>query len=192
MPSTVVMTDEDDDLLEGEHRSSRLELEITETAVLEVTPQILAMLGALGERGVRIVLDDFGTGHSSLGHLREFRLDGLKLSSDLIYGLEHDRKTAAIIAAVAFLAGSGPFGVLPAFLSHIAVLVDDMVLMDHGPGQPPCASGSGVRRPGRMIGGGSQCRAGRQGRAWGRIPSSARQSRQLGAAWNNPAPASLA
>jgi len=85
--------------------ASRLELEITETAVLDATPQILAMLEALGERGIRIVLDDFGTGHSSLSHLREFRLDGLKLSSDFIHGLEHDRKTAAIVAAVAFLAG---------------------------------------------------------------------------------------
>ena len=85
--------------------ASRLELEITETAVLDATPQILAMLEALGERGIRLVLDDFGTGHSSLNHLREFRLDGLKLSSGFIHDLEHDRKTAAIVAAVAFLAG---------------------------------------------------------------------------------------
>ena len=85
--------------------ASRLELEITETAVLDATPQILAMLEALGRRGIRIVLDDFGTGHSTLNHLREFRLDGLKLSSDFIHDLEHDRKTAAIVAAVAFLAG---------------------------------------------------------------------------------------
>lgn len=85
--------------------ASRLELEITETAMLDATPQILAMLEALGKRGIRIVLDDFGTGHSSLNHLREFRLDGLKLSSDFIHGLEHDQRTAAIVAAVAFLAG---------------------------------------------------------------------------------------
>ena len=85
--------------------ASRLELEITETAVLDATPQILGMLDALGKRGIRLVLDDFGTGHSSLNHLREFRLDGLKLSSAFIHDLEHDRKTAAIVAAVAFLAG---------------------------------------------------------------------------------------
>ena len=85
--------------------ASRLELEITETAVLDATPQILAMLEALGQRGIRIVLDDFGTGHSTLNHLREFRLDGLKLSSDFIHDLGHDRMTAAIVAAVAFLAG---------------------------------------------------------------------------------------
>ena len=86
--------------------ASRLELEITETAVLDATPQILAMLEALRAAGHSgIVLDDFGTGHSTLNHLREFRLDGLKLSSDFIHDLEHDRKTAAIVAAVAFLAG---------------------------------------------------------------------------------------
>ena len=84
--------------------ASRLELEITETAVFEATPQLRAMIKALGGRGIRIVLDDFGTGHSSLNHLREFQLDGLKLSSDFVQDLVHDRKTAAIVAAVARLA----------------------------------------------------------------------------------------
>ena len=91
-------------LAESGLAASRLELEITETAVLDATPQILAMLQALGGRGIRLVLDDFGTGHSSLNHLREFRLDGLKLSAGFVHGLEHDRKTAAIVAAVALLA----------------------------------------------------------------------------------------
>jgi len=91
-------------LAESGLAASRLELEITETAVLDATPQILAMLQALGERGIRLVLDDFGTGHSSLNHLREFRLDGLKLGAGFVHGLEHDRKTAAIVAAVALLA----------------------------------------------------------------------------------------
>ena len=91
-------------LAESGLAASRLELEITETAVLDATPQILAMLQALGERGIRLVLDDFGTGHSSLNHLREFRLDGLKLGAGFVRGLEHDRKTAAIVAAVALLA----------------------------------------------------------------------------------------
>ncbi len=86
--------------------ASRLELEITETAVLEATPQVLATIKALGTRGIRLVLDDFGTGYSSLNHLREFRLDGLKLSADFVQGLEHDPKTAAVVAAVAHLAGS--------------------------------------------------------------------------------------
>ena len=84
--------------------ASRLELEITETAVLDATPQVLAMIKGLGVRGIRLVLDDFGTGHSSLNHLREFRLDGLKLSADFVQGLERDPKTAAVVAAVAHLA----------------------------------------------------------------------------------------
>ncbi len=84
--------------------ASRLELEITETAVLDATPQVLAMIKALGARGIRLVLDDFGTGHSSLNHLQEFRLDGLKLSAESIQGLEHDPKTAVVVAAVAHLA----------------------------------------------------------------------------------------
>ena len=84
--------------------ASRLELEITETAVLEATPQVLATIKALGGRGIRLVLDDFGTGHSSLNHLREFRLDGLKLSADFVQDLEHDPRTAAVVGAVAQLA----------------------------------------------------------------------------------------
>ncbi len=93
-------------LAESGLAASRLELEITETAVLDATPQILAMLKALGERGIRLVLDDFGTGHSSLNHVRAFRLDGLKLSADFVHGLEHDLKTMAIVAAVTLLADS--------------------------------------------------------------------------------------
>ena len=93
-------------LAESGLAASRLELEITETAVLEATPQILAMIEALGARGIRLVLDDFGTGHSSLNHLRAFPLDGLKLSADFVQDLEHDHKSAAIVAAVSHLATS--------------------------------------------------------------------------------------
>ena len=92
-------------LAESGLAAARLELEITETAMLDATPQILAMLKALSARGIRLVLDDFGTGHLSLNHVRQFQLDGLKLSSGFVHDLEHDRKTAAIVAAVAFLAG---------------------------------------------------------------------------------------
>ncbi len=91
-------------LAESGLAASRLELEITETAVLDATPQILAMLKALRKRGIRLVLDDFGTGHSSLNHVREFQLDGLKLSSGFVHHLERDHKTAAIVAAIAVLA----------------------------------------------------------------------------------------
>jgi len=85
--------------------ASRLELEITETAALDATPQISTMLGALGERGIRLVLDDFGTGHSSLNHLRRFHPHGLKLSADFVRDLGHDRPTTAIVAAMTVLAG---------------------------------------------------------------------------------------
>ena len=91
-------------LAESGLAASRLELEITESAVLDATPQILVMLEALHERGIRLVLDDFGTGHSSLNHVRESQLDGLKLSSGFVHDLERDHKTAAIVAAIVVLA----------------------------------------------------------------------------------------
>lgn len=90
--------------------ASRLELEIAATAVLEGAPQLLAMLEALGGRGIRLVLDDFGAGQSSLHQLRAFKLDGLKLGADFVQGLEHDHQ-AAIVAAAAELAGGRPITV---------------------------------------------------------------------------------
>ena len=91
-------------LAESGLAAARLELEITETAMLDATPQILAMLKALSARGIRLVLDDFGTGHLSLNHVRQFQLNGLKLSSGFVHDLERDHKTAAIVAAIAVLA----------------------------------------------------------------------------------------
>jgi hypothetical protein len=53
--------------------AKRLELEITETLLLEKSSQVLATLHALRALGVRISMDDFGTGYSSLSYLRSFR-----------------------------------------------------------------------------------------------------------------------
>ena len=57
----------------------RLEIEITETAVLDESEQIISNLAALRELGVRIALDDFGTGYSSLTYLRRLSPDSIKI-----------------------------------------------------------------------------------------------------------------
>src|SRR4029077_8826705 len=54
--------------------------------------------------GVRIAIDDFGTGFSSLGHLRRFPVDILKVDRSFVHGVEHDAKDAAITANLASLA----------------------------------------------------------------------------------------
>jgi EAL domain-containing protein (putative c-di-GMP-specific phosphodiesterase class I) len=62
----------------------RLEIEVTETALLADFDAARANLSALREKGVRIVLDDFGAGYSSIGYLRQIKFDTVKLDGSLI------------------------------------------------------------------------------------------------------------
>lgn len=79
-----------------------LEVELTETAIMEDVSQTQATLALLKEIGVRIAVDDFGTGYSSLGYLRSFPLDTLKIDrtfvSELPGSIEDRSLTLAIIA----------------------------------------------------------------------------------------------
>ena len=58
---------------------NRLEIEITETAVIDESEQVLSNIRALRDLGVRIALDDFGTGYSSLTYLRRLSPDSIKI-----------------------------------------------------------------------------------------------------------------
>ena len=69
----------------------RLELEITETLLLEKSSQVLATLHALRALGVRISMDDFGTGYSSLSYLRSFPFDKIKIDQSFVRGLDANR-----------------------------------------------------------------------------------------------------
>ena len=68
----------------------RLELEITESVLLDARGTALAMLEGLREMGVRVSLDDFGTGYSSLGYLRSFPFDKIKIDQSFIRGAADD------------------------------------------------------------------------------------------------------
>jgi diguanylate cyclase (GGDEF)-like protein/PAS domain S-box-containing protein len=86
---------------------SRLGLEVTETAVVLEGPagdRARAELRNLHALGVRIAIDDFGTGFSSLGHLRRFPVDVIKVDRSFVHGVEHNAKDAAITANLASLA----------------------------------------------------------------------------------------
>ena len=72
--------------------ASRLELEITESCLLERTDHNIRILDQLHELGVRIVLDDFGTGYSSIGYLRSFKFDKLKIDQSFVKDLLADEK----------------------------------------------------------------------------------------------------
>jgi EAL domain-containing protein (putative c-di-GMP-specific phosphodiesterase class I) len=82
----------------------RLELEITESVLMQNTEATLIALHRLRQLGVRISLDDFGTGYSSLGYLRSFPFDKIKIDRCFIRDLPDDTHAAAIVHAVTGLA----------------------------------------------------------------------------------------
>ncbi len=79
--------------------AGQLELEITETVLMDESETVLKTLRQLRELGIRIALDDFGTGYSSLGYLRRFPVDKIKIDRSFIHDLgNHD--TAAIVRTI--------------------------------------------------------------------------------------------
>ena len=80
--------------------ANRLELEITETLVLEKSSQVLATLHALRALGVRISMDDFGTGYSSLSYLRNFPFDKIKIDQSFVRDLGANRDAQAIVRSI--------------------------------------------------------------------------------------------
>lgn len=82
---------------------ARLELEITETALLQDDGTTFATLGALRALGIRISMDDFGTGYSSLSYLSRFPFDKIKIDKSFIQQAESDRNSASIVRAITTL-----------------------------------------------------------------------------------------
>ena len=85
---------------------SRLELEITETSLLQDTDRALTTLNDLKKLGVRVAMDDFGTGYSSLSYLQRFPFDKIKIDRSFIAKLTGDSDAAAIVDAVISLGRS--------------------------------------------------------------------------------------
>jgi diguanylate cyclase (GGDEF)-like protein/PAS domain S-box-containing protein len=84
-----------------------LGLEVTETAIVPEGPagdRARGELQELHEQGVHIAIDDFGTGFSSLGQLRRFPIDVIKVDRSFVQGIEHDARDAAITANLVTLA----------------------------------------------------------------------------------------
>lgn len=83
----------------------RLEVEVTETAILHDTEENLTALTALHDLGLSIALDDFGTGYSSLSYLSRFPFDRLKIDKCFVQELERRDDCRAIVRAICSLAG---------------------------------------------------------------------------------------
>jgi EAL domain-containing protein (putative c-di-GMP-specific phosphodiesterase class I) len=84
----------------------RLELEITESVLLQDSEATLATLHKLRDFGVRISMDDFGTGYSSLSYLRSFPFDKIKIDQSFVHELASRGDSMAIVRAVTGLGKS--------------------------------------------------------------------------------------
>lgn len=82
----------------------RLELEITESVLLDDTEAVIAAMQALRQYGVRLALDDFGTGYSSLNYLRKLPLNVMKIDQSFVQELGPDTSEGAIVQTIIAMA----------------------------------------------------------------------------------------
>ncbi|WP_246498584.1 putative bifunctional diguanylate cyclase/phosphodiesterase [Microvirga soli] len=90
-------------LAESNLPPSRLEIEVTETALISDPNRALQTLNKLKSLGVTIAMDDFGTGYSSLSNVREFPLDKIKIDRSFIKSVHANKQTASIVRAIRLL-----------------------------------------------------------------------------------------
>lgn len=79
---------------------NRLEIEITESIMVEDTAEAVATMARLRSLGIKLAMDDFGTGYSSLGYLRQFKFDKIKIDKSFIRHLGEQGESEAIVRAV--------------------------------------------------------------------------------------------
>lgn len=109
--------------------STRLRLELTETAVLSDEALAIAQFSRLRATGVRVWLDDFGTGFSGLSHLRRVPVDGVKIDRSFVADLLDDPDDVALTSAIIALAHSLGIGVVAEGVEDLEQL---RVLSEHG------------------------------------------------------------
>ncbi len=112
-----------------------LDLEITETTLMQRTEDNIATLNRLSNMGIKLSIDDFGTGYSSLAYLQRFPVDALKIDRSFVSGIGHDSNDTALVNAIISMAHS----------LHLSVLAEGVetpeqvhFLQTHG---CPCAQG---------------------------------------------------
>lgn len=85
---------------------SQLELELTESAIMEDMQGVANLLSSLREIGLKVSVDDFGTGYSSLSYLRSLPVDALKIDREFVENMEHSVEQQAIVKAILVLGDS--------------------------------------------------------------------------------------
>jgi diguanylate cyclase (GGDEF)-like protein len=87
-------------MVETGFAATRLEVEITESALFENLPLAQSIIGSLKNQGVNVALDDFGTGYSSLAHLRALPFDRIKIDKSFVLSMHDSADSAAIVNAI--------------------------------------------------------------------------------------------
>ena len=81
-----------------------IEIELTESVLMDVTQQHNDRLERLRKLGVKIVIDDFGTGYSSLSYLAKYPISRVKIAQELVFGVDTDSRSATVVRAAIRLA----------------------------------------------------------------------------------------
>jgi EAL domain-containing protein (putative c-di-GMP-specific phosphodiesterase class I) len=102
--------------------SSSLELELAESTLMEHTEETVRILRALSQSGIRIAIDDFGSGWSSLSYLKRFPIHKLKIDSSLLRNVGVDSDNSAIVSAIIAMAHSLRMSVAAEGVEHQAQL----------------------------------------------------------------------
>ncbi len=89
-----------------------LELELTESVLMEDTETCIATLEALKSRGIRLAIDDFGTGYSSLSYLKRLPIDRIKIDQAFVNDIATDPNGAPIVEAIIAMARSLQLGIV--------------------------------------------------------------------------------
>ena len=108
---------------------SRLELEITENVFIDDFSRSISILSRLKSLGVRVTLDDFGSGYSSLSYLHSFAFDKIKIDRAFILDLEHNQHSMAIVRAVIDLGHSLK---IPVLAEGVETAMQHAMLHDRG------------------------------------------------------------
>lgn len=113
----------------------RLELELTESSLVDSGMSVFKTLESFRNMGIHIAIDDFGTGYSSLGYLKDLPVDRLKIDRSFVDGLPEDKKARALVQTIITLGSKLGFQVLAEGIETPAQL---QILIQEG-----CLAGQG-------------------------------------------------
>ncbi len=93
-------------------KPSRLELELTETAMMQDRDRAAAILRELAEMGISVAVDDFGTGYSNLSYLIDFSFGKLKIDRSFVSRIDTDTSSGAVVSTIVGLSRALGVGII--------------------------------------------------------------------------------